>query len=163
VSSGASLLSCLSKVRCSWFLAFQLACIAFPAGELVSPHNSRGRFALRAKRSSDACVPNPCQHHGGCQVIEDRPICSCKPGFTGAFCQGRAWGASKLSLPTGTKKKGDGQGGVAAWLPWRTAEFLVFSVLGQPSPKGARPVTSVSDVLSLTTVSIQGSSSCRIV
>ncbi|XP_065590275.1 uromodulin-like [Cyrtonyx montezumae] len=55
--------------------------------ELVRPHSSRGRFSLRAKRSSDACMSNPCQHHGGCQVIEDRPICSCKPGFTGAFCQ----------------------------------------------------------------------------
>lgn len=130
-SSGVSLLSFSRRLDVP--AAFQLACIAFPAGELASPHSSTGRFALRAKRSSDACMPNPCQHHGGCQVIEDRPICSCKPGFTGAFCQGTAWGAVRLRLPTGTKGKGDGQGGVPAWFPWRTAEFY-----RQSSPRGSQ-------------------------
>uniref|UniRef100_G1MWM0 ZP domain-containing protein n=1 Tax=Meleagris gallopavo TaxID=9103 RepID=G1MWM0_MELGA len=74
----------------TYLLLFSALCLAgceSNKSELASPHSSRGRFALRAKRSSDACMPNPCQHHGGCQVIEDRPICSCKPGFTGVFCQ----------------------------------------------------------------------------
>ncbi|XP_071613411.1 pancreatic secretory granule membrane major glycoprotein GP2-like [Heliangelus exortis] len=47
-------------------------------GRGVSPH---------LKRSPDACLPNPCQHQGHCQVEEDGPVCSCKPGFTGVFCQ----------------------------------------------------------------------------
>ncbi|KFV54768.1 Alpha-tectorin, partial [Tyto alba] len=55
--------------------------------ELTSSHGPRQRVALRLKRSQDACLPNPCQHQGDCQVMEDRPVCSCKPGFTGTFCQ----------------------------------------------------------------------------
>ncbi|XP_068549763.1 uromodulin-like [Anas acuta] len=55
--------------------------------ELVSPHSLREGFALRPKRNSDTCLLNPCQHQGECQMVEDRPICSCKPGFTGALCQ----------------------------------------------------------------------------
>ncbi|NXJ95976.1 GP2 protein, partial [Corythaixoides concolor] len=55
--------------------------------ELASPRGSRRGVALRLKRSPDSCLPNPCQHQGHCQVMEDRPVCSCKPGFTGAFCQ----------------------------------------------------------------------------
>ncbi|OWK61732.1 Pancreatic secretory granule membrane major glycoprotein GP2 [Lonchura striata] len=43
--------------------------------------------AFRAKRSPDACLPNPCQHQGQCQVTVDGAVCSCKPGFTGEFCQ----------------------------------------------------------------------------
>ncbi|NXP52717.1 UROM protein, partial [Heliornis fulica] len=53
--------------------------------ELASLHGPRP--ALRLKRSQDTCLPNPCQHQGHCQVMEDRPFCSCKPGFTGTFCQ----------------------------------------------------------------------------
>ncbi|KAM9289545.1 uromodulin-like [Morus bassanus] len=56
-------------------------------GELGSLHGLRQGVALRLKRSPDACLPNPCQHQGGCQVMKDRPVCSCKPGFTGVFCQ----------------------------------------------------------------------------
>ncbi|KFQ28424.1 Pancreatic secretory granule membrane major glycoprotein GP2, partial [Merops nubicus] len=55
--------------------------------ELASPHTLRGGSELRLQRSLDACLPNPCQHKGSCQVVEDRPVCSCKPGFTGAFCE----------------------------------------------------------------------------
>ncbi|NWH24341.1 TECTA protein, partial [Grus americana] len=55
--------------------------------ELASPRGPRRGVALRLKRSPDACLPNPCQHQGDCQVMEDRPFCSCKPGFTGVFCQ----------------------------------------------------------------------------
>ncbi|KFO71359.1 Pancreatic secretory granule membrane major glycoprotein GP2, partial [Cuculus canorus] len=55
--------------------------------ELASSDGPRQGVALRLKRSPDACLPNPCQHQGHCQVVEDRPVCSCKPGFTGAFCQ----------------------------------------------------------------------------
>ncbi|XP_057286457.1 uromodulin-like [Pezoporus wallicus] len=43
--------------------------------------------ALRNKRSPNACLPNPCQHQAHCQLMKDRPICNCRPGFTGAFCQ----------------------------------------------------------------------------
>ncbi|XP_054254961.1 uromodulin-like, partial [Indicator indicator] len=55
--------------------------------ELLSPRSPRPGVALRVERSPDACLPNPCQHQGKCQVVEDRPVCSCKPGFTGPFCQ----------------------------------------------------------------------------
>ncbi|NXE96972.1 GP2 protein, partial [Menura novaehollandiae] len=55
--------------------------------ELASTRGLRPGVALRVKRSPDACLPNPCQHQGHCQVTEDRPVCSCKPGFTGEFCQ----------------------------------------------------------------------------
>ncbi|NXT76106.1 GP2 protein, partial [Zapornia atra] len=55
--------------------------------ELASPPGLRRGVAIRLQRSLDACLPNPCQHQGHCQVMEDRPFCTCKPGFTGAFCQ----------------------------------------------------------------------------
>lgn len=77
--------------------AFQLPCPSFAAGELVSTHGLGPGVALRVKRSTDACLPNPCQHQGQCQVTEDRPVCSCMPGFTGEFCQGRAGNAGELS------------------------------------------------------------------
>ncbi|NXW55894.1 GP2 protein, partial [Eurystomus gularis] len=75
-------------VRC--LLLISALCLAGCEGnksELVSPHGWRRGVALRPKRSPDACLPNLCQHQGDCQVVEDRPVCSCKPGFTGAFCQ----------------------------------------------------------------------------
>lgn len=52
-------------------------------------------------------------------MVEDRPICSCKPGFTGTLCQGRVGGAGELSLPTGTKEKGDKWGALVLplWAP----------------------------------------------
>lgn len=77
--------------------AFQLPCPSFAAGELASTHGLGPGVALRVKRSTDACLPNPCQHQGQCQVTEDRPVCSCMPGFTGEFCQGRAGNAGELS------------------------------------------------------------------
>lgn len=77
--------------------AFHLFCLSFAAGELESTHALRPGVALRAKRSPDACLPNPCQHRGRCQVTVDRPVCSCKPGFTGEFCQGRAGNAGEPS------------------------------------------------------------------
>ncbi|KFQ63241.1 Pancreatic secretory granule membrane major glycoprotein GP2, partial [Pelecanus crispus] len=55
--------------------------------ELASTRGLRQGVTLRLKRSLGACLPSPCQHQGDCQVMEDRPVCSCKPGFTGAFCQ----------------------------------------------------------------------------
>ncbi|KFR02944.1 Alpha-tectorin, partial [Nipponia nippon] len=55
--------------------------------DLASPSGLRQGVALHLKRSPDPCLSNPCQHQGDCQVMEDRPLCSCKPGFTGAFCQ----------------------------------------------------------------------------
>ncbi|NXG80059.1 TECTA protein, partial [Baryphthengus martii] len=75
-------------VRC--LLLISALCLAGCEGnksELAGPHGLRQVVALHPKRSLDACLPNPCQHHGDCQVMEDRPVCSCKPGFTGAFCQ----------------------------------------------------------------------------
>ncbi|XP_068811526.1 pancreatic secretory granule membrane major glycoprotein GP2 isoform X8 [Struthio camelus] len=53
----------------------------------MSPKGRREQFAIRLKRNLNACLPNPCQHQGDCQVLEDRSICNCKPGFRGAFCQ----------------------------------------------------------------------------
>ncbi|KFZ57598.1 Uromodulin, partial [Antrostomus carolinensis] len=55
--------------------------------ELASTNGPRQGVALRLKRSLDACLPNPCQHQGYCQLMANRPVCSCQPGFTGAFCQ----------------------------------------------------------------------------
>ncbi|XP_063024401.1 zona pellucida sperm-binding protein 1-like [Melospiza melodia melodia] len=55
--------------------------------ELASSHGPGPGVALHVRRSPDACLPNPCQHQGQCQVPVDRPVCSCKPGFTGEFCQ----------------------------------------------------------------------------
>uniref|UniRef100_A0A8D2N0E3 Uncharacterized protein n=1 Tax=Zonotrichia albicollis TaxID=44394 RepID=A0A8D2N0E3_ZONAL len=54
---------------------------------LASAHGPGPGVALRVRRSPDPCLPNPCQHQGQCQVPVDRPVCSCKPGFTGEFCQ----------------------------------------------------------------------------
>ncbi|NXH13048.1 UROM protein, partial [Bucco capensis] len=67
--------------------ALCLAACKSNKSELVSPHGPRQEVALRLKRSLDVCLPNPCQHQGTCQVVEDRPVCSCRPGFQGAFCQ----------------------------------------------------------------------------
>ncbi|NWX23024.1 GP2 protein, partial [Aegotheles bennettii] len=70
-----------------------LVCVLCLAGcesnksELVSPHGPRPGAALRLKRSPATCLPNPCQHQGDCQAMGYRPVCTCKPGFTGAFCQ----------------------------------------------------------------------------
>ncbi|XP_069724568.1 uromodulin-like isoform X2 [Phaenicophaeus curvirostris] len=75
-------------VRC--LLLVSALCLAgcdSTKSELASPHSPRQGVALRLKRSPDVCLPNPCQHQGDCQVVEDRPVCSCKPGFTGPFCQ----------------------------------------------------------------------------
>ncbi|NXJ82647.1 GP2 protein, partial [Trogon melanurus] len=75
-------------VRC--LLLLSGLCLAGCEGnksELVSPHGPRRGVVLRLERSLDACLPNPCQHQGDCQVMRGRPVCSCKPGFTGAFCQ----------------------------------------------------------------------------
>ncbi|XP_054056069.1 uromodulin-like [Rissa tridactyla] len=75
-------------MRC--LLLVSALCLAGCEGnksELASPHGLRQGVALRLKRSPDACLPNPCRHQGDCQVMEDRPVCSCKPGFTGALCQ----------------------------------------------------------------------------
>ncbi|XP_075289541.1 uromodulin-like [Opisthocomus hoazin] len=57
------------------------------AGELASTRGPRRGVAPRLQRSPDACLPNPCRHQGDCQGMEDRAVCSCKPGFTGPFCQ----------------------------------------------------------------------------
>ncbi|RLW01256.1 hypothetical protein DV515_00008103 [Chloebia gouldiae] len=56
-------------------------------GELASTRDLTPGAAFRVKRSPDACLPNPCQHQGQCQVTVDGAVCSCKPGFTGDFCQ----------------------------------------------------------------------------
>ncbi|KAM4643287.1 uromodulin-like [Amazona ochrocephala] len=81
----ACLFSQERTVRCLLLVsALYLAGCEGNKRELVSP---RQGAALRLKRSLNACLPNPCQHQGHCQLMEDRPICSCRPGFTGAFCQ----------------------------------------------------------------------------
>ncbi|NXX73849.1 UROM protein, partial [Urocolius indicus] len=75
-------------VRC--LLLVSAVCLAGCRGnksELQSPHSPRQGLALHLQRNLRSCLPNPCQHQGHCQLVEDRPICSCKPGFTGAFCQ----------------------------------------------------------------------------
>ncbi|NXN23962.1 UROM protein, partial [Nycticryphes semicollaris] len=75
-------------MRC--LLLVSALCLAGCEGnksKLASPREPRRGVALRFNRSPDACLPNPCQHQGNCQVMEDRPVCSCKPGFTGTFCQ----------------------------------------------------------------------------
>lgn len=77
--------------------AFHLSCLSFTAGELASTRGLMPGVAFRAKRSPDACLPNPCQHQGQCQVAVDGAVCSCKPGFTGEFCQGRAANAGEPS------------------------------------------------------------------
>ncbi|KGL79155.1 Uromodulin, partial [Tinamus guttatus] len=74
----------------TYLLLLSTLCLAGSEGNKTTPMSLGGRreqFAILFKRSLDACFPNPCQHHGDCQVMEDRPICNCKPGFTGAFCQ----------------------------------------------------------------------------
>ncbi|XP_064016633.1 uromodulin-like [Pogoniulus pusillus] len=63
---------------------YQAGC-AGTKSQLASPQGPG--LALRLQRSPGACLPNPCQHQGRCQAVEDSPVCSCKPGFTGAFCQ----------------------------------------------------------------------------
>ncbi|NXS95579.1 UROM protein, partial [Jacana jacana] len=73
-----------------YLLLVSALCLAGCEGnksELASPHDLRRGVALHFKRSPDACLPNPCQHQGNCQMMEDRPVCRCKPGFTGTFCQ----------------------------------------------------------------------------
>ncbi|KFO87737.1 Alpha-tectorin, partial [Buceros rhinoceros silvestris] len=75
-------------VRC--VLLVSALCLAGCDGSKREPGSPRGLrrgVALRQQRSPDACLPNPCQHHGDCQEMGDRPVCSCKPGFTGTFCQ----------------------------------------------------------------------------
>ncbi|NXG64969.1 UROM protein, partial [Hemiprocne comata] len=75
-------------VRC--LLLVSVLCLAHCEGyksELASPHDPRRGVAPRLRRSLDACLPNPCQHQGHCQAVEDKVVCSCKPGFTGVFCQ----------------------------------------------------------------------------
>ncbi|XP_017679662.1 PREDICTED: uromodulin-like [Lepidothrix coronata] len=75
-------------VRC--LLLFSVLCLAgceVNKGELGSTHGLRPRVAIPLKRSPDPCLSNPCQHQGHCQVVGDRPVCSCKPGFKGEFCQ----------------------------------------------------------------------------
>ncbi|NWW85084.1 GP2 protein, partial [Rhynochetos jubatus] len=75
-------------VRCLLLVsALSLAGCEDKKSELTNPRGPRRGVALRLKRSPDTCLPNLCQHQGDCQVMEDRPVCSCKPGFTGAFCQ----------------------------------------------------------------------------
>ncbi|NXL66438.1 UROM protein, partial [Chordeiles acutipennis] len=75
-------------VRC--LLLVSALCLAGCKGnksELVSTHGPRQGVALHLKRSPNTCLPNPCQHQGYCQPMVDRPVCSCQPGFSGAFCQ----------------------------------------------------------------------------
>ncbi|NWH57036.1 UROM protein, partial [Geococcyx californianus] len=77
-----------STVKCLLpIFALCLAGCESNKSESPFPRGLRQGVALHLKRSLDACLPNPCQHQGDCQVMEDRPVCSCKPGFTGAFCQ----------------------------------------------------------------------------
>ncbi|XP_068811520.1 pancreatic secretory granule membrane major glycoprotein GP2 isoform X4 [Struthio camelus] len=74
----------------TYLLLLPTLCLAVSEGnktELMSPKGRREQFAIRLKRNLNACLPNPCQHQGDCQVLEDRSICNCKPGFRGAFCQ----------------------------------------------------------------------------
>ncbi|XP_057890453.1 pancreatic secretory granule membrane major glycoprotein GP2-like [Melospiza georgiana] len=75
-----------SKTRSETHEFGSLKIKAIPS-ELASSHGPGPGVALRVRRSPDACLPNPCQHQGQCQVPVDRPVCSCKPGFTGEFCQ----------------------------------------------------------------------------
>ncbi|KFQ50101.1 Uromodulin, partial [Nestor notabilis] len=72
-------------VRCLLLVcAFCLADFEGNERKLPSPW---GVAALHLKRSLNACMTNPCQHQGHCQLMEDGPVCSCRPGFTGTFCQ----------------------------------------------------------------------------
>ncbi|KAM6380947.1 uromodulin-like [Pluvialis apricaria] len=84
-------LCCQTRERTVRYLLLVSAlCLAGCEGnmsELASPYGPRHGVALRRKRSPDTCLPNLCQHQGDCHVMEDGPVCSCKPGFTGAFCQ----------------------------------------------------------------------------
>ncbi|KFP76319.1 Pancreatic secretory granule membrane major glycoprotein GP2, partial [Acanthisitta chloris] len=73
-----------------YLLLLSVLCLAGCEGnksELTRTHGLRPGVALRLQRSPNACLPNPCQHQGHCQVMEDGAVCSCKPGFTGTFCQ----------------------------------------------------------------------------
>uniref|UniRef100_A0A672TSF5 ZP domain-containing protein n=1 Tax=Strigops habroptila TaxID=2489341 RepID=A0A672TSF5_STRHB len=81
----ACLFSQERTVRCLLLVcAFCLADFEGNKRELASPWRVA---ALHLKRSPNACLPNPCQHQGHCQLMKDGPVCSCRPGFTGTFCQ----------------------------------------------------------------------------
>nr|XP_023966811.1 uromodulin-like isoform X2 [Chrysemys picta bellii] len=69
-----------------------LAALWLPGGESYNtdPKKPLGQMeeaALRPKRSPRFCFPNPCKHQGVCRVVEEKPNCTCKAGFTGTFCQ----------------------------------------------------------------------------
>uniref|UniRef100_A0A452IK92 ZP domain-containing protein n=1 Tax=Gopherus agassizii TaxID=38772 RepID=A0A452IK92_9SAUR len=55
--------------------------------DLKKPHGEMEEAALRPKRSPRFCFPNLCKHQGVCRVVEEKPNCTCKAGFTGTFCQ----------------------------------------------------------------------------
>ena len=33
------------------------------------------------------CSPNPCKNGGICKAPLGRPVCSCKPGYGGTYCE----------------------------------------------------------------------------
>ncbi|XP_066494028.1 uromodulin-like [Tiliqua scincoides] len=53
----------------------------------MGPHRAPDDPAPRSQRNLGPCFPSPCFHQGVCQVVDDNPSCTCKPGFRGPFCK----------------------------------------------------------------------------
>ncbi|KAJ7312131.1 hypothetical protein JRQ81_006474 [Phrynocephalus forsythii] len=74
----------------SWLLVLALFIPAFESfsGELMEPEGEKEEAPPRPRRNPEGpCQPNPCFHQGDCQVVDEHPSCTCKPGFTGPLCK----------------------------------------------------------------------------
>ncbi|XP_062997542.1 uromodulin-like [Elgaria multicarinata webbii] len=72
-----------------WFL---FPALLLPAAEgsdshLMEPHSTGEEAAARPPGNLGPCFPSPCFHQGDCKEVGNRPVCTCKPGFTGPFCK----------------------------------------------------------------------------
>nr|XP_022330163.1 uncharacterized protein LOC111128690 [Crassostrea virginica] len=62
---------------------------------------SRCYFVEVVKNISDACDSNPCQNGGLCLYKNGKPLCICKPGYTGNNCSNGPCPASDTSCQNG--------------------------------------------------------------
>ncbi|XP_078314852.1 uncharacterized protein LOC144619767 [Crassostrea virginica] len=62
---------------------------------------SRCYFVEVVKNISDACDSNPCQNGGLCLYKNGKPLCICKPGYTGNNCSKGPCPASDTSCQNG--------------------------------------------------------------
>ena len=44
-------------------------------------------FFFLIKAQSNVCTPGFCTINGTCEIINNSPVCICKPGFVGSKCQ----------------------------------------------------------------------------